>query len=70
MKGILNFYQEKFPHVYNEYKCLTALTYFEDAEKGQQGRKRIYVYSRIGWREIKKFIGQEVKKYQLEQIKK
>jgi len=70
MKGILNFYQEKFPHVYNEYKCLTALTYFEDAEKGQQGRKRIYIYSGVTWPKIKKFIVEEVKKYQLSLIKK
>lgn len=68
VKGLLNFYKEKFPETFNEYKCLTALTYFEDAEKIEQGRKRIYLYSNVTWREIKKFISEEVKKLQLKRI--
>jgi len=70
VKEILNFYKEKFPQAYNEYKCLTALTYFEDAEKSKQGRKRIYIYSGVSWSKIKKYIIEEVKKYQLRMIKK
>ena len=70
VKGPLDFYKEKFPEAFNEYKCLIALTYFEDAEKKEQGRKRIYIYSGITWPKIKKFITEEVKKYQLGAIKK
>lgn len=64
VKKIIEFYKEKYPHAYNEYKCILALTYFEDAEKREQGRKRVYIYSGIAWPEIKKFIAEEVKKYQ------
>ena len=70
IKGILEFYKEKYPQAYNEYKCILALTYFEDAEKKEQGRKRIYIYSGITWPKIKKFITEEEKKYQLGLIKK
>jgi len=70
VKGILNFFKEKYPEVFNEYNCITALTYFEDAESGEQGRKRIYIYSGITWPKIKKFITEEIKKYQMGLIKK
>jgi len=64
VKGILNFFKEKYQEVFNEYNCLTALTYFEDAEKGEQGRKRIYIYSGESWLKIKKYIIEEVRNYQ------
>ena len=70
IKKILNFYKEKYPKIFNEYNCITALSYFEDAEKKEQGRKRIYIYFGITWSEIKKSIIEEVKKYQLGLIKK
>lgn len=70
VKGILEFFKEKYPEAFNEYKCLTALTYFEDAEKKEQGRKRVYIYSGEGWGKIKKYISGEVKKYQFKKIKK
>lgn len=70
VKKILEFYKEKYPLAYNEYKCILALTYFEDAEKKEQGRKRIYIYSGVTWPAIKKYITEEVKKYQLDLIKK
>lgn len=70
VKGILNFFKEKYSEVFNEYNCITALTYFEDAEKSEQGRKRIYLYENIEWKNIKKYITEEVKKYQLNLIKK
>lgn len=70
VKGILNFFKEKYPQAFNEYNCILALTYFEDAEKSEQGRKRIYIYSGISWSKIKKYITEEVKKYQLGLIKK
>jgi len=69
VRGILDFFKEKYPEAFNEYNCLTALTYFEDAEKSEQGRKRIYIYSGITWSKIKKFITEEVKKYQLSLIR-
>ena len=70
LKKVLGFFKEKYPEVFNEYNCLTALTYFEDAEKRNQGRKRIYIYSGVSWAEIKKFLIEEVRKYQLNLIKK
>ena len=70
VEGILNFFKEKYPEIFNKYNCITALTYFEDAEKSEQGRKRIYIYSGITWPKIKKYITEEVKKYQLGLIKK
>ncbi len=69
VKKILEFTQEKYPEAFNEYSCIVSLTYFEDAEKQEQGRKRIYIYSGITWPKIKKFITEEVKKYQLSLIK-
>lgn len=70
IKGILNFFKEKYPEIFNEYNCLFALTYFEDAEQKEQGRKKIYIYSGVSWQAIKKYITEEVKKYQLSLIKK
>lgn len=70
LKRILEFFKEKYPQAFNEYVSLTALTYFEDAEKSEQGRKRVYIYSGITWQAIKKYIIEEVKKYQLSLIKK
>jgi hypothetical protein len=69
VKKILDFFREKYPHAFNEYACITALTYFEDAETREQGRKRIYIYSGVTWPLIKKYIIQEVKKYQMGVIK-
>lgn len=68
VKKILEFTKEKYPEVFNEYSCVASLTYFEDAEKSKQGRKRVYIYSGRSWPEIKKFIIEEVKKYQLSLI--
>lgn len=68
LKKILEFYKEKYPEAFNEYKCILALTYFEDAEKREQGRKRIYLYDNIEWKSIKEYIEKEVKKYQLKMI--
>lgn len=70
IKKILDFFREKYPQAFNEYACLTALTYFEEAGKKEEGRKRVYIYSGITWPKIKKYITEEVKKYQLDLIKK
>lgn len=69
VRNLLNFFEEKYPEAFNEYNCITALTYFEDAEKQEQGRKRIYIYSGVTWPRIKKYITEEVKKYQIGIIK-
>jgi len=70
VKKVLSFFKEKYPEAFNEYNCITGLTYFKDAEEGEQGRKRIYIYSGVGWRGIKRYIEKEVKKYQSGIIKK
>jgi len=70
IKKVLSFFKEKYPEAFNEYNCITGLTYFKDAEEREQGRKRIYIYSNVDWRGIKKYITEEVKKYQLSIIKK
>lgn len=70
VKKVLSFFKEKYPEVFNEYNCITALAYFKDAEKKEQGRKRIYLYENIEWKNIKRYIEEEVKKYQLGLIKK
>lgn len=69
VKSILKFFKEKYPEAFNEYNCLTALTYFDDAESKRQGRKRIYIYSGISWSAIKKYILKEIKDYQLGKIR-
>ena len=68
-KKILSFTKKKYPEAFNEYNCIKSLTYFEDAEKREQGRKRIYIYDNIEWKEIKQGIEKAVKKYQMEIIK-
>ena len=70
LKRVLDLFGKKYPYASNEYVCLAALTYFEEAEKKEQGRKRIYIYSGIIWSAIKKYLINEVKKYQLSLIKK
>jgi predicted nucleotidyltransferase component of viral defense system len=70
LKEVLGFVKEKYPETFNEYNCLHALRYFEDAEAPQKDRKRIYLFENIEWKNIKEFISGEVKKYQLSLIKK
>lgn len=70
LKKVLDLFGKKYPYASNKYACLTALTYFEEAEKKEQGRKRVYIYSGITWPVIKKYLINEVKKYQLSLIKK
>lgn len=69
LRNILKFVKEKYPEAFNEYNCLHALMYFNDAEASQKGRKRIYLYENIEWKNIKKYITEEVKKYQLRYVK-
>lgn len=70
LKQVLSFVKEKYPEAFNEYNCLHALTYFKEAESPQKDRKRIYLYENIEWKNIKEYIENEVKKYQLDLTKK
>lgn len=70
LKKVLSFVKEKYPETFNEYNCLHALKYFADADISQKDRKRIYLYENIEWKNIKEYITNEVKKYQLAQIRK
>jgi len=70
LRKVLGLFKKKYPYASNEYICLTALIYFEEAEKKEQGRKRIHIYSGITWPAIKKYLINEVKKYQLSLIRK
>jgi len=70
IKQVLRFTEEKYPEAFNEPNCLNGLLYFKDADSFQKDRKRIYLYDNIEWKNIKKYIEKEVKKYQLSLIKK
>lgn len=69
VEKLLEFTQEKYPQEYNRYSCIVSLGYFEDAEKKEQGRFRLYLYKNISWLEIKKGIEKAIKEYQLKLIK-
>lgn len=70
LRKFLKFFREKYPEVFNEQNCLHALMYFKDAEAFQKDRRKIYLYENIEWKDIKKYIENEVKNYQLNSIKK
>ena len=62
LKEIFDFTEKKYPN-FNIYVGLRGLTYFTDAEKKQQ--RRLYFFSHsVFWNEVKKFLIEEVKKYQ------
>jgi predicted nucleotidyltransferase component of viral defense system len=69
LEKILNFVKAKYPEAFNEYNCLHALMYFKDAEVPQKDRKRICLYENIEWKNIKAYIENEAKKYQLRLMK-
>lgn len=64
LKQILEFTRQKYSPPFNEMNYLYALTYFNDAEAIQKDRKRIYLYKELQWKDVKKYIETEVKKYQ------
>ena len=66
MKEIFDFIQKKYPS-FNIYVGLRGLTYFVDAEKKQ--KRKLYLTRFISWSEIKKFLIEEVKKYQKQWLK-
>jgi len=61
LKKILEFTKKKYPQ-FNIYVGLRGLTYFVDAEKKQQ--RRLYLFQSVSWSKIKRFLIEEVRKYQ------
>ena len=63
LKSIINWTKQKYSG-YSTFLILKGLTYFEDADRTAiEDEKRIKIFEKITWREIKKFIGEEVRKY-------
>lgn len=67
---LLKFQRQKYPELFNEQEYLRALLYFDDADKPQKDRKRLYLYRNISWQEIKWGIEKAVKDYQSALLKK
>jgi len=61
LEKIFEFVKKKYPN-FNIYVGLQGLTYFADAEKKQQ--RRLYLFHFVSWSKVKKFLIEEVKKYQ------
>jgi len=66
LKTIFDFVKKKYPN-FNIYVGLRGLTYFVDAEKRQ--KRRLYLIRFVSWNKIKKFLIEEVRKYQKECLK-
>lgn len=69
LEKLLGFAKAKYTE-FNPYLALRALRYFVDVEKRKEKRGRLCIYSRITWPEIKEFLAQVVKKYQLAMFRK
>ena len=61
LKRIFEFVIKKYPN-FNIYVGLQGLTYFIDAEKQQ--KRKLYLFHFVSWSKVKKFLIEEVKKYQ------
>jgi len=61
LEDIFRFVKQKYPG-FNNYIALRGLTYFSEAEKKQQ--RRLYLISPVSWPKIKKFLIEEIRKYQ------
>lgn len=65
IKKVLDFTEEKYKELFNQYIVLRSLIYFVDAEKKGRGRIRINFFDdRTDWKPIKKYLVEEVKNYQ------
>jgi len=64
LKKILEFTKKKYLETFNEYLCLKALIYFDDAEKKQDRAKITIFNSGIDWKIIKNYIIKKVRNYQ------
>lgn len=58
---IFGFVKKKYPN-FNIYVGLQGLSYFVDAEKQQQ--RKLYLFHSVSWSKIKKFLIEQIKKYQ------
>jgi len=65
LQKILSFVKKKYPN-FNIYVALRGLTYFVDADKKQT--RKLYLFYNVSWNKIKKFLIDEVKKYQKENL--
>lgn len=66
LRDIFNFVKKKYPN-FNIYVGLRGLTYFADADRKQ--KRRLYLPQSISWNKVKKFLIEEVRKYQKECLK-
>ncbi len=70
LEKTLGIFKEKYPYAFNEYSLLTALSYFEEAEK-KQDRARINLFDpKVNWGLVKKYLIKEITNYQRKMIKK
>lgn len=69
LKTIFSYAEQKYPN-FNDYLALRALTYFEDIKEPEAKRPIKVIDSSFSWKEAKKFIFEEVKKFQLSMFKK
>jgi len=65
LKEIFTFVKKKYPY-FNIYVALRGLTYFVDADKRQT--RKLYLFSTVSWNKVKKFLINEVRKYQKESL--
>ncbi len=63
LKKIFAFAKKKYPN-FNIYVALRGLTYFVDADRTQT--RRLYLFYSVSWNKVKRFLMNEVKKYQKE----
>ena len=66
LKEIFEFVKKKYP-MFNIYVGLQGLIYFKDAEKEQ--KRKMYLIHSISWSKLKKFLIEEVRKYQEKWLK-
>ena len=65
LKKIFVFVKKKYPN-FNIYVALQGLTYFVDADRTQT--RRLHLFYSVSWSKVKKFLMNEVKRYQKEHL--
>ena len=68
LEKILKLTQKKYSP-FNPYVALQALVYFEDAENEDLEGRKITVFERVSWDDVKNFIIGEVRTYNKKQLK-
>jgi predicted nucleotidyltransferase component of viral defense system len=69
LKELLSFVKQKYPS-FEELMILKGLIFFEDAENEDVARGIKIFDNSFSWKEAKRFIEEEVKKYQLDMLTK